>query len=380
MTHNQGFRLRSSYLSQWEYFWIFLLFPVFCPTISIATASVEYRQVKISAFSDNEYTVLLDVNKNGHIVGGIELPGGIFQGFILYDPNSGPQPIGTLNPGNFGSSQLNAINDSDVAVGWSTDLMGKEVGILYRNGNMERITPPEGYMSVRPLDINNRGDIVMLAFKQSTEDHVVFLLEADGTYHWIVETNYSDIKLNLNDNGTLTGDLPGHPFVYDTESGFRHLDTIMDRIHGINNQGQILGAFHVDDEWNTTLLYPDGKCEYFKLCQDYTFLFGISDNEIVLFCCESTLNLWQNGLIVSSIPLVLFPSSNIITVEPVALITSDGFILVNLPYQPSIYVPVDFRWPPYCKTQPAADITGDCCVDMEDLAAVAAQWMQCNLE
>ena len=154
----------------------------------------------------------------------------------------------------------------------------------------------------------------------------------------------------------------------------------MRRIHGINNQGQILGDFYLDDEWNTAILYPDGKCEYFELCQDYTSLFGISDNEIVLFCCESTLNLWQNGHIISSIPLVLFPSSNIITVEPAALITSDGFILVNLPYQPSIYVPFDFRWPPYCKTQPTADITGDCCVDMEDLAAVAAQWMQCNLE
>jgi probable HAF family extracellular repeat protein len=117
-----------------------------------------------------------DINDRGQIVGFSNVAGDMTTHAFLWQ-NGVMTDLGTL-PGDFASFAY-AINDLGQVVGQSIDQNGNPRGFLWQNGvmtDLNALIPSDSPLYiVQPDSINSKGEIVGIAFDQSTGVTPAFL-------------------------------------------------------------------------------------------------------------------------------------------------------------------------------------------------------------
>ena len=120
--------------------------------------------------------IAVAINNLGQVVGLSNLPGDITTHAFLWQKGV-MTDLGTL-PGDFASFAY-GINDKGQIVGQSIDQDGNPRGFLWQNGvmtDLNTLTPPGSPLYlVQPDSINSKGEIVGIAFDQSSGETPAFL-------------------------------------------------------------------------------------------------------------------------------------------------------------------------------------------------------------
>ncbi len=206
---------------------------------------------------DAVFSEAYGINDLGQVVGRIRHESNSPIVAFLYDPSEGMQDLGTLGGA---YSMALAINNSGQVVGWSdlTDIDEEDCepddvlcstshAFLWENGGITDLGTLGGSTS-RAHAINEAGQVV--GWAETEEGSMRAVLWENGT---IFDLGVAGLARGINDSAEIVGTLylegKGHAFLYRngevTDLGI--VGWFETGAYGINNHGQVVGAYVADD-------------------------------------------------------------------------------------------------------------------------------------
>jgi probable HAF family extracellular repeat protein len=208
-----------------------------------AAVRATYTVVDLGSLG-GDFSVALDINARGQVVGQSETASGEFHAFLWEDGVM--TDLGTLgaDPSGFGFSYAIAINNQGEVVGQSTTPDGEFDSFIWKHGTMTDLGPLG-----EVTDINSRGQVVGTTFGQRAFRWEKGVITDLGTLGHASRANA------INSGGTVVGDYfideDLRAFIWE-KGVMRDLGTLgpspggadvgFTRATGINSRGQVVGA------------------------------------------------------------------------------------------------------------------------------------------
>jgi probable HAF family extracellular repeat protein len=235
-----------------------------------AAAQAQYRFVHLGTLAPpSSYPTA--INNRNQVVGASTVPGdaSLFHGFLW--ENGRLTDLGTW-PGGF-HSEARDINDRGQIVGMAFDEVFRTHAVIWEDGRMRELASPPGAVAVSATDINDAGVITLVGFDSQFGGERAFRIERRTLTVLPPAPGYSSsVALRLNERGDAVGysyspgDPPGNPppnegtVWHGTQPiavGFPP-GTRASSGRGINARGVVVGGGFADNVGSLPFLWANG--------------------------------------------------------------------------------------------------------------------------